>query len=130
MRKGIVFFLGILLGVALTIGALFVHHQLQSRDSDLELFDQPGQVVPMKGIYVIQVQPDGSALASYVDDRASILSMMTNIVLYIPDKEVNLYDNLQIEVPKKKCVRQVGIFRYIDKEQNLRTVPAVKIFDK
>ena len=130
MNKGLVFFLGILLGVVLTIGGVFVYDKYQSSNADLEMFDQPGKVVPMKGLYVVQVQPDGSALASYVDDKASILSMMTNIVLYIPDKGVNLYDNLQIEVPKKKCVRQVGTFRYIDKEQNLRTVPAVKIFDK
>lgn len=130
MKKGLVFFLGILVGVALTIGAAFVYNKLSLGNSNLEMFDQPGKVMPMKSLYVIQVQPDGSAIASFSNSEWDILSMATNIVLFIPDKDTNLYDNLQIDIPKKKCVRQVGTYRYIAKDENLKTIPAVKMFDK
>ncbi|MBO4465219.1 MAG: hypothetical protein J5748_00880 [Bacteroidales bacterium] len=131
MKKGLVFFLGVLLGIALTIGAAFVANKLGLGDEELKMFDKPGKVMPIKSFTIIQTQPNGYALASYMNNEYDLLGAVTNVVLLIPNNtNASLYDWLQVDVPKKKCVRQVGTYRYKTKDGTMRTVPAVKVFDK
>ena len=40
------------------------------------------------------------------------------------------YDDQMIEVPKGKCMRQIGVYEYQTKSENWKTVPIVQLMNK
>ena len=133
MKKGLVFLLGVLVGVGLPVGAALIYNSTQN--SGYDMFSQPGEEIPIKGLMVIQVLPDGAGLATTFDDASFLgaykaFSAFADIVVFIPEKGAAMYDNLTIDVPKGKKVRQVGTYRYTTKEETVKTVPVVRFFDK
>lgn len=120
---------GIVTGVVLTFMVGFLVTKLQARSSSDEIFmfDKPRGVVPGDMFEVIQVMPDGSALAT----GCSILSdNYGTIVLFIGDESTSYYDNQKIYVPDGKVLKQVGTYSYMARNEMYKTVPIVKIMAK
>ena len=40
------------------------------------------------------------------------------------------YDDQVIEVPKGKCMRQIGVYEYQTKSENWKTVPIVQLMNE
>ena len=117
---------GIVTGVVLTFMVGFLVTKLQARSSsdEIVMFDKPRGVVPGDIFEVIQVMPDGSALAT----GCSILSdNYGTIVLFIGDESTSYYDNQKIYVPDGKVLKQVGTYSYMARNEMYKTVPIVKI---
>lgn len=73
-------------------------------------------------MYVIQVVENGHALA-LTDD--------ITIVLCLAKKGRSYYDGQIIEIPKGKCAKQIGIYKYTSQFFDIeKTVPVVDILDK
>lgn len=120
---------GIVTGVVLTFMVGFLVTKLQARSSsdEIVMFDKPRGVVPGDIFEVIQVMPDGSALAT----GCSILSdNYGTIVLFIGDESTSYYDNQKIYVPDGKVLKQVGTYSYMARNEMYKTVPIVKIMAK
>lgn len=120
---------GIVTGVVLTFMVGFLVTKLQARSSsdEIVMFDKPRGVVPGDMFEVIQVMPDGSALAT----GCSILSdNYGTIVLFIGNESTSYYDNQKIYVPKGKVLKQVGTYSYMARNEMYKTVPIVKIMAK
>lgn len=120
---------GIVTGVVLTFMVGFLVTKLQARSSsdEIVMFDKPRGVVPGDMFEVIQVMPDGSALAT----GCSILSdNYGTIVLFIGDESTSYYDNQKIYVPDGKVLKQVGTYSYMARNEMYKTVPIVKIMAK
>lgn len=120
---------GIVTGVVLTFTVGFLVTKLQARSSsdEIVMFDKPRGVVPGDIFEVIQVMPDGSALAT----GCSILSdNYGTIVLFIGDESTSYYDNQKIYVPDGKVLKQVGTYSYMARNEMYKTVPIVKIMAK
>ena len=120
---------GIVTGVVLTFMVGFLVTKLQARSSsdEIVMFDKPLGVVPGDIFEVIQVMPDGSALAT----GCSILSdNYGTIVLFIGDESTSYYDNQKIYVPDGKVLKQVGTYSYMARNEMYKTVPIVKIMAK
>lgn len=120
---------GIVTGVVLTFMVGFLVTKLQARSSsdEIVMFDNPRGVVPGDMFEVIQVMPDGSALAT----GCSILSdNYGTIVLFIGDESTSYYDNQKIYVPDGKVLKQVGTYSYMARNEMYKTVPIVKIMAK
>ena len=76
---------------------------------------------------VIQVV-DGGALAIEIFDE---IWMPTELAVLLLDESGNgFYDNQIITVPKDQCLRQLGLYRYINKDDKPKTVPVVAIRNK
>ena len=117
---------GIVTGVVLTFMVGFLVTKLQARSSsdEIVMFDKPRGVVPGDIFEVIQVMPDGSALAT----GCSILSdNYGTIVLFIGDESTSYYDNQKIYVPDGKVLKQVGTYSYMARNEMYKTVPVVEI---
>lgn len=105
-------------------------------DPDLTLFDSPKDVIPIKQFEVMQVIPNGSALATAdfdYNDMASAnesLNYDGTIVMFLARKGESFYDQQKIKVPKGKVLRQIGVYRYITRNEMEKTVPVVDFFDK
>ena len=121
---------GIVTGVVLVF-ALGIFMSLSRTEkgvnNDVVMFEKPRGVVPGKVFEVMQVLPDGSALAT-VDDFDS--GNMGTVVLFIGDENSSFYDDQKIKVPQGKAAKQVGTYSYMTRQEVGKTVPVVEILDE
>ena len=125
MRKGLIFFLGIVTGCVLTIAVLFVIGITNSNanESDITIAEQQTVFTTATKFEVFQVLGDG-ALA--IARRRYSTSFFTGPVVYIVTDGQNLfYDDQVIEVPKGKKAMQIGTFRY-ETKLGEKVVPVIK----
>lgn len=118
---------GIVTGIVLIFAVgLFMAKSVATSTSnkDVVMFEKPRGVVPGKVFEVLQVLPDGSALAT-VDDFES--DNTGTVVLFVGDESTSYYDSQKINVPKGKVVKQVGTYSYVARNDIYKTVPVVEI---
>ena len=118
---------GIVTGIVLlfVVGFFMVKSQATSASNDdVVMFEKPRGIVPGKVFEIMQVLPDGSALAT-VDDIGS--GNLGTIVLFVGDEGTSYYDNQKINVPEVKVVKQVGTYSYMARNEMYKTVPVVEI---
>ena len=118
---------GIVTGIVLIFAVgLFMAKSVATSASnkDVVMFEKPRGVVPGKVFEVMQVLPDGSALAT-VDDFES--DNTGTVVLFVGDESTSYYDSQKINVPKGKVVKQVGTYSYVARNDIYKTVPVVEI---
>ena len=124
-------FLSFLAGVATTFIVLFCIGNLSNQDSSpYQFFEQPEECINDYKIEVFQALEPGYALAyPQKRDYTMDISTLTVVLLYSPD-EKPFYDNQVVLIPKGYCARQVGVYKYVTKEQIPKTVPIVQIMEK
>ena len=120
------FILAYVAGIVTGIVSLFVlglfmemSQATSASNDDVVMFEKPRGIVPGKVFEVMQVLPDGSALA-IVDDIES--ENIGTEVLFVGNDSTSYYDGQKINVPSGKVARQIGTYRYM-----ARTVPVVEI---
>lgn len=92
----------------------------------LDLFDEPGQEIIADRFEVIQVLPNGNALALR---KNSVYDFSGMAVLFLAEEDLSYYDDQVINVPDKKRVLQIGTYRYETHAGIEKTVPVVRIMD-
>lgn len=120
---------GIVTGCVLlfVIGCIINAKNSSAEKEDIVMFDSPRNAVPGKSFKVVQVLPDGNALASVdnvYDDNFGI------VVLFLGDESTSYYDDQKIEIPKGKVAKQIGNYSYMTRMKIEKTVPVVKIMDE
>lgn len=105
---------GIVTGIICTcLFAFYVGSRDKELDKGIELFDKPCQEIKAKEFNIMQVLPNGNALAQYnklsLDD--STISYGT-VVMFLSSKEGSFYDDQKIKLQKGKLFRQIGTYRY------------------
>lgn len=129
---------GVVSGIVLTIAIAFCLAALnRSRENGangeegVQLFESPRQVVNAESFRVIQVTPSGNALAVYTElsSREGCPEYGT-VVLFLADEKTSYYDDKVIPLPKGKCFRQMGTYRYTTRENVEKTVPVLGIYDE
>lgn len=91
----------------------------------VEMYEEPTQTIDIRKFEVIQVLSDGSALASAEESGSYGV-----IVLFNAKKGDSYYDQQRIAIPSGKCLKQVGTYRYVSRQEENKTVPVVEVFDK
>lgn len=95
MRKWLVYFLGIVSGIILTIAIAFYINLSNNRGIiGLEMFDDPGDYMDYSQFEIFQVVTDGCALA-----RAN--GSFGQVVFIIPGETQNFYDSQKIVLNDK-----------------------------
>lgn len=120
---------GIVTGCVLlfVIGCIINAKNSSAKKEDIVMFDSPRNAVPGKSFKVVQVLPDGNALAridNVYDDNFGI------VVLFLGDESTSYYDDQKIEIPKGKVAKQIGNYSYMTRMKIEKTVPVVKIMDE
>lgn len=147
MKKNILIFVGgFICGI---IALLIFQFALENRDKDaldgLELLEKKGECITTNNAKVIQVVSLNAALAvqlnkkikldkdlgflSGVMDMADMAmsAMEGKVMLVLGDENQAFYDGEEIKLPKDKCFRKAGIYQYKTKDNDWKTIPAVKI---
>ena len=105
---------GIVTGCVLlfVIGCIINAKNSSAEKEDIVMFDSPRNAVPGKSFKVVQVLPDGNALAridNVYDDNFGI------VVLFLGDESTSYYDDQKIEIPKGKVAKQIGNYSYMSR---------------
>ena len=124
MKNFIVFILGLISGVILTIGLIMIL-AIGTNESDkgMTLLEQPGECMSTNSFSVTQVIDENAALAREIDLFSDLLVLLVN------DEGILYYDNQIISIPEGKCARQVGVYKYTTHSGIEKTVPIVKIME-
>lgn len=132
MKKGLVFFLGMITGCVLTVAALVYVAKVYSVDDNpgLELFEQPAGTIESYSFRIVQVLPNGNALAFSESELFKDVAHTGPVVLLLSDKSSHYYDDQIVRVPKGKRAFQMGVYQYETNEGMHKTVPVVRIMSK
>lgn len=139
MRKGMVFFLGMIVGGALTFFvSLFLlfwfsssspSDPVEEKQSPLTLFEQPADIIETASFEVQKVLPDGNAIAE--SQHKDLEGYYTDpIVLLLAEESNPYYDKQIVKVPKGKSAYRVGSYQYEPYYGNTSTFPVVRIMSK
>lgn len=134
MKNWLAFLLGFISGIVFIIfvaAALAGGSEDKTRDNGMTLFEQPAECLSTNRFEVMQVISDNYALA-YEQKYESYINQYINtdlLVLITNDNGEYYYDDQVIKVPKGKCARQIGVYKYQTKLENWKTVPIVKIME-
>ena len=137
MKKWVVFLLGLISGVVLTLVTMVIlamGANTNANNNGVTLFDQPGECLNAKAFEVMQVVDNNHALAHEVEWNDVLERYMQTgsglLVLVTNDNGEYYYDDQIIEIPQGMCMRQVGIYRYQTRMDMEKTVPIVKLMSK
>ena len=126
---------GIITGVVIVFAISFYtvmnFSEGETKNQAVQLFDSPKQEIKATSFKVIQVLPDGSELATYdniIPDKDAPEYGM--VVMFQVSEENSYYDDQVISLPKGKCFKQVGTYRYTTQQDIVKTVPVIAIYDK
>lgn len=137
MKNFLIFIIGMFSGAVLTIAFVFFVGAVAASDSpeeDMTFFDQPKECLSYNDFEVMQTIGDNYALAyeQEMTNYTTIENEYVNtelLVLITNDNGETYYDNQLIKMPKGKCAKQVGLYKYNSKGGYGKTVPIVKIMD-
>lgn len=118
------FFGGLLTGAVLTIlvlGLIGMARGKNAATDHLSLVEHPTQAIPYTEFEIIQVLPDGTALAQAWEP--SVFTSET--VLLWPQEGVVYYDGLKLDADKKRPALLGGTYSYVNKMGHESTVPIV-----
>lgn len=119
---------GIVTGIILTfVILLFVAKSNSDNPSNdnMIIFEQPQQKIDAKSFEVLQVLPDGNALATVESNENFGM-----IVMFRAKGNASYYDDQKIEIPTGKCARQIGTYRYMTRNNIEKTVPIIDIVNE
>ena len=131
MKKWVVYLLGILTGVVLTIAGIMLFAYINNATSNegITYFEEPGKIAEDKDFRVFQVLDDNAALVNARSDEL-FDSYHGKVYLIVNDEGEYYYDEQKITAPAGKVFRQVGIYRYPTKNEDIKTVPVIMLLDK
>ncbi len=141
MSKGLTFFLGILIGIMLTLGFFVVKDYTANQDGGndirkekqaklpdgVTILDEPIPFTEAKNFQVMQVVFKDGALArseKRIEYTGSIY-YSDPVVLILADQESSFYDDQIVKAPKNCKVMQFGTYNYQTK-MGWKTVPIIR----
>ncbi|MBR1799209.1 MAG: hypothetical protein IJ761_04845 [Bacteroidales bacterium] len=113
--------------VFVSIAALIVLIAGGCKQSQITWFDEPGDCVETVSVKVFQAYGNNTALAECLGDR--FYTYGYPIVLLFNDEDKLYYDDQVIDAREGQCFRQMGIYRYMTKGYDIKTVPVVQLTD-
>lgn len=130
MKKIWIYILGILTGIVVTFLTLMIIAKSSNANlNGMTFFDKPGQIMDDTSFKVIQSLGSNAALANGRNDDTDDIYFGLTVLLYNENNET-YYDDQIVTVPKGKCFRQVGVYKYQTRMDIGKTVPIVMIMDK
>ena len=120
MKKVLIFIAGVVTGaiLMLVIAALIGNSSNgESSNNGMTFFEKEGDCISENNFEVFQVLDSGDALANEIDELSISTGLM---VLFLCDEGKSYYDDQVIKVPEGKCAKQIGTFKYSQRQVLIR----------
>lgn len=123
MKNVLIFIAGIAIGINVVS---CVEIEEVRKDRGIISSKKGEKVLPILGLKVFQVIDKEGAL---VRERGLLqkINPMPRVYLLLHDGQNLYYDNQEIQVSKGMEVKQIGVYRYKNREGRILTVPAIRI---
>ena len=129
MKKFLIFLAGMIAGAFLLVIVIYLVGN-SSDNNGITLFDEPGEVMEIQSYKVFQVINGGHALAN----TATLVDLGwfsgPVVLMYASGGDAHYYDDQILKAEKNQCYRQIGIYQYVTKNGEHKTVPIISLFDK
>lgn len=136
MKKGLVYFLGVITGMLLMLVISFIIYFATNENTNgdesrlftdgvTNFLDEPIPFTEAKNFQVWKVVYSNGALAHSRVKKGGDYYYTNPLVLFISDKENSLYDGQIIEAPNGSKVFQIGTYKY-QTQKGVNTVPIVR----
>lgn len=140
MKQWVVFLGGVVTGAILTFVVLSIIANAQSgrsdsiveeakSDNNITMFDAPGDIIEDDNFKVFQVIADDAALVTAKQDKYDDI-YLGKVYLVVNNDGKYYYDDEILKVKEGKVFRQVGIYRYPTRNEDVKTVPIIMLMDK
>lgn len=135
MRKQIgTFIVGVIAGMLLLAIVTHFNNDQQGPGNlavQPKMFNQPGKCISEQNFKVFQALSKGYALAIELESGtySNVESASGRTVLFYNAEGKEFEDGERIKMPKGKCAREVGTYRYTLSNGNKKEVPVVQIMD-
>lgn len=132
LKNVLIFSTGIITGIII----IFIFFHIKSNQSEITFFDEKAECIKGNNFTVFQALDNNMALAANTtnDDLGlGLLYMAVNPLspkVLFANNNKPYYDNEKITIPKNKCARQIGIFKYSSNDGLEHVVPIVTIDKK
>lgn len=107
---------------------LFGCSQISSNDDSIldATKEKNPECMNMRRFRVFQVIESNYALAHECASDYDKDFCIGAVVLLTPQRNIDYYDDMYVSVPKDKCAIQNGVYQYVTKNENLKTVPVIR----
>lgn len=121
----LIYLSGLFTGIVLSVAFVFITlwQTASSQYDKIVIFDKPQQELKEKVFDVLQVLPNGNALANS-EPRIDSPSI---VALFLANERMPFYDAQRITVPSGKRIVQIGIYKYYTDKGIEKTVPVLEI---
>lgn len=121
----LIYLSGLFTGIVLSVAFVFITlwQTASSQYDKIVIFDKPQQELKEKVFDVLQVLPNGNALANS-EPRIDSPSI---VALFLANEKMPFYDAQRITVPSGKRIVQIGIYKYYTDKGIEKTVPVLEI---
>ena len=125
MKRGLIFFLGILTGIVITVIISLL--LTNGNKAGVTYYDEPGAPLSIRTVKVFQCYRSGEALVSE-SGRGRISDQL--YLLVSKDKSKAYYDGEIIKAPVGTDFRIVGVYSYETMSGTHSTIPAIAIVNR
>ena len=134
MRKNIgIFISGMLVGVILLLVVTNIYNDVQgpgNLKAQPVMFDKPGALISTNNFKVFQGLSNGYGLAVELEKGTySNLESASGQTVLIMEEGRQFEDQEIVKMPKGKCARQVGTYKYTMTNGTKKTVPVIQIME-
>lgn len=128
MAKNILIFIAgmVTMFILVVLFGIAINHSSNSGYPGLTLFEEEGKCISARQLQIMQTLEHDMALAHAKTKPNAIYDENEILVLLLGDEKTNYYDDQKINIPKGKCVKQMGTYQY-EAKMGMKTVPAVTI---
>ena len=127
MRNVLIFIAGVVIGIVICFGGLVIGAERDfGKNLGIALFEQGEKTLSIRKLKVFQVIDKEGALVRGEEESRKI-GQMPQTYLLLHDGQDLYYDNQEIQVSKGMEVKQIGVYRYKNREDMILTVPAIRI---
>ena len=119
---------GVVTGIIFVFVLGLIVNASQGKESvqrDVVLFEKPQQTIEANEIEVFQVLPDGSALANVGYTYEGNNDNVGMVVMLLAKDGVSYFDSQKIKISSGKCMKQIGTYKYMTRQDIEKTVPVV-----
>ena len=127
MKNVLVFVAGVTIGIVICFGCLIIGAERNfGKDLGITLFEQGEKTPSIRKLKVFQVIDRKGALVRE-GGIPNKIGQIPQMYFLLHGEQDLYYDNQEIQVSKGMEVRQIGVYRYKNREDMILTVPAIRI---
>ena len=131
MKHLLSFVAGLVVGALITYAIPYFINETEEEvgyRNSITLFEEVGECISTNNFKIFNVSDGGALALELVNTGIEQLDIPTGLVVFFRDETgTSYFDGKVIKMPKGKCAKQIGLYRYLTVDETEKVVPIVQI---